>query len=91
VSSGELSLENLGGYGVFLDEFSGPWTLKRCSFAHMEVIGPGGRGDDVVGAGPGTMIDCEGLSHVVVRGRTNGEIQIIGSTRPACLEVPWAL
>jgi hypothetical protein len=89
VTDGLLTIENLGGYGVFLDDFSGPWTVNNCSFTHMVVQGPTGVGsENAPGAGPGTIINSKGVSHIAVRGRVSGGIQIIGSDEPEYLEAP---
>lgn len=80
ILGGGLTLERIGGYGLFLDgAVGGPWTLSECEIEHVRVHGGHG------GVGPGTIVDSPRLTHVAITGAT-GHVDVSGSHDIAYLE-----
>jgi hypothetical protein len=83
-----VALDSLGGYGIFLDGFHGPWLIDNCDFSHVFVTGSAEPDRPRAEAGPGRIVNSPDVSHMVIGGPTVGAVVIKGSDKPPFFDAP---
>ncbi|MGH9124721.1 MAG: hypothetical protein ACRDZ8_08340 [Acidimicrobiales bacterium] len=73
LEGGGVAFENLGGYGLFLDQVSGgPWRLEACGIEHIGIKGSRN------GIGPGLIVRSPEIRNVSIVGAIDG-VEVVDS------------